>query len=93
MTERSAKTQISLGIRPVWSVFAVHTKEAWALSYPVSASDDSVQAGRVPRLIWVFAGRKLISLVLSWGRSYLSYDIASESVMKPCIKNDSPLVD
>ena len=24
---------------------------------------------------------------------YLSYDVASESVMKPCIKNDNPLVD
>ena len=24
---------------------------------------------------------------------YLSYDIASESKIKPCIKNDNPLVD
>ena len=32
-----AKTQISLGIRPVWSVFAVHMKKAWVLSYPLSA--------------------------------------------------------
>ena len=23
----------------------------------------------------------------------LSYDVASESVIKPCIKNDTPLVD
>ena len=34
---RPAKTQISLGIRPVWSVFAVRMKKAWVLSYPVSA--------------------------------------------------------
>ena len=27
---RPAKTQISLGIRPVWSVFAVCMKKAWA---------------------------------------------------------------
>ena len=24
---------------------------------------------------------------------YLSYDVASESVIKPCIKNDNPLVN
>ena len=53
-----AKTQISLGIRPVWSessltawrklgTFATH----WAHS---EASD---QTGRMTRLIWVFAGR------------------------------------
>ena len=33
---RQAKTQISLGIRPVWSVFAVRMKKAWVLSYPLS---------------------------------------------------------
>ena len=36
MTVRPAKTQISLGIRPVWSVFAVRMKKAWVLSYPLS---------------------------------------------------------
>ena len=34
---RPAKTQISLGIRPVWSVFAVCMKKTWVLSYPLSA--------------------------------------------------------
>ena len=33
-------------------------------------SKDSDQTGRMPRLIWVFAGRKAILLVLSWGGSY-----------------------
>ena len=32
-----AKTEISLGICPVWSVFAVRMKKAWVLSYPLSA--------------------------------------------------------
>ena len=32
-----AKTQISLGICPVWSVFAVGVKKYWVLSYPMSA--------------------------------------------------------
>ena len=34
---RPAKTRISLGISPVWSVFTVHMKKAWVLSYPLSA--------------------------------------------------------
>ena len=37
MSVRPAKTQISLGIRPVWSVFSVRMKKAWILSYPLSA--------------------------------------------------------
>ena len=32
-----AKSQISLGIHPVWSVFAVRMEKAWVLSYPLSA--------------------------------------------------------
>ena len=31
-----AKTRISLGIRPVYRVFAVRMKKAWVLSYPLS---------------------------------------------------------
>ena len=37
MSVRPAKTQISLGIRPVWSVFAVRMKKVWVLCYPFSA--------------------------------------------------------
>ena len=32
-------------------------------------SEDSDQTGRMPRLIWVFAGRTTTLLVLSWGGS------------------------
>ena len=46
-------------------VFTVHIKKTWVLSYPLSASEDSDQ----PSLIWVFAGRTVILLVLSWGSS------------------------
>ena len=31
---RPAKTQLSLGIRPAWSVFAIRRKKHWVLSYP-----------------------------------------------------------
>ena len=50
--------------------FAVRMKKAWVLSYQLSAREDSDQTGRLPRLIWVFAGRTVILLVLSWGGSF-----------------------
>ena len=34
--------------------------------------EDSDQTGRMPRLIWVFTGRTVILLVLSWGGSFTS---------------------
>ena len=53
-----AKTQISLGIRPVWSESSL---SAWrkleSLATHWAHSEDSDQTGRMPRLIWVFAGR------------------------------------
>ena len=66
MSVRQAKTQISLGIRPVWSKSSMcaqsKTKDPKFLH---ADSEDSDQTGRMPRLIWVFAGRTLILLVLS----------------------------
>ena len=55
---RLAKTQISLGIRPVWSessLSAWRKLGSWATHW--AHSEDSDQTGRMPRLIWVFAGR------------------------------------
>ena len=58
MTVRSAKTEISLGIRPVWSESSLCAqwvaKDSSFLHADSKASD---QTGRMPRLIWVFAGR------------------------------------
>ena len=60
MTVRPAKTQISLGIRPVWSETSL---SAWRNIGPLAThwahSQDSDQTGRMLRLIWVFAGRTL----------------------------------
>ena len=36
-------------------------------------SEDSDQTGRMPGLIWVFAGCTVIFLVLSWGGSFLEF--------------------
>ena len=55
---RPAKTHISLGIRPVWSESSLCAQ--WVAKDPSflhADSEDSDQTGRMPRLIWVFAGR------------------------------------
>ena len=55
---RPAKTQISLGIRPVWSEYSLSSwRKFGSLATHWAHSEDSGQTGRMPRLIWVFAGR------------------------------------
>ena len=52
------KTQISLGIHPVWSESSLRVQ--WVAKDPSflhADSEDSDQTGPMPRLIWVFAGR------------------------------------
>ena len=71
---RPAKTQISLGIRPVWSESSLCAQ--WVAKDPSflhADSEDTDQTGRMPRLIWVFAGRTTILLVLSRGGSIIIY--------------------
>ena len=66
MSVRPAKTQISLGIRPVWSESSLCAQ--WVTKdrrFLHADSEDSDQTGPMPRLIGVFAGRTLILLVLS----------------------------
>ena len=66
MSVRPAKTQISLGIRPVWSESSLSARRNLGpLATHWAQSEDSDQTSRMPRLIWVFAGRTLILLVLS----------------------------
>ena len=68
---RPAKTQISLGIRTVWSrVFAVRMKKPWVLSYPLSAQrrlwSDWVNAQSDLSLRWAhthFVGFVMSSLI------------------------------
>ena len=76
MTLRPAKTQISLGIRPVWSVFVVRMNDHFVLSYPLRAlqrrwSGSSLSAwrklGSLPTH-WA-QGKTLIRLGGCWGWS------------------------
>ena len=67
MSVRPAKTQISLGIRPVLSESSLCAQRvAKDPGFLHTDSEDSDQTGRMPKLIWVFAGRTLILLVLSY---------------------------
>ena len=83
VTVHPAKTQISLGIRrPGWSESSLCAQ--WVAKDPSflhADSEDSVQTGRMPRLIWVFAGRTVIFLVLSWGGSNLLLDYHHMSLL------------
>ena len=66
VTVRPAKIQISLGIRPVWSESSLCAQ--WVAKDPSflhADSEDFDQTGRMPRLIWVFAGRTVTLFVLS----------------------------
>ena len=72
MSVRPAKTQISLGISPVWSESSLCAQ--WVAKDPSFLhvdSEDSDQTGLMPRLIWVFAGCILILLVLSRESSFI----------------------
>ena len=68
MSVRPAKTQISLGICPIWSVFAVRMKKAWVLSYPLSAlrrlCSDWADAQADVSLRW--AQSHFVGFVMSW---------------------------
>ena len=82
-----AKTQISLGIHLVWSEQRLRSAWASAQSDQSSLcahwvaknqsflhadSEDSDQTGRMPTLIWVFAGHTAILMVLSCCGSYVA---------------------
>ena len=62
MSVRPAKTQISLGIHPVWSESSLSAwRKLGSLATHWAHSEDSGQTGRMSRLIWVFAGRTVLS--------------------------------
>ena len=68
-TVHPAKTQHSLGIHPVWSEPSLCAQ--WVAKDPSflhADNADSDQTGRMPRPIWVFAGRTchFAGLVTSW---------------------------
>ena len=90
---RPAKTQISLGIPPVWSESSLSAwRKLGSLATHWAHSDDTDQTGRMPRLIRVFAGRTVILLVLSWGgsnanlRYHIKYQTERDEMQKQLSK-------
>ena len=58
------------------SAWAVRTKKPWVLSYPLSAQRRLIRLGRCPGWSESSLGAHAILLVLSWGGSYSSCEIA-----------------
>ena len=93
MSVRPAKTQISLGIRPVWSESSLSAwRKLGSLATHWADSEDSDQTGQLPRLIWVFARGTVILLVLSCRGSFvaekcsfrfLSNDVTTKRLTEP----------
>ena len=85
-----AKTQISLGIRPVWSESSLCAQwVAKDLSFLHADSEDSDQTGRMPRLIWVFAGRtcRFVGFVMRQLKSCEHFK--TQQVQEQCIADPS----
>ena len=77
---RPAKTRISLDIRPVWSGSSLCAQ--WISQDPSffhADSEDSDQTGRMPGLIWVFAGRACHSVGFAMRR--LNYVLALKMIL------------
>ena len=76
------------GIRPVWSESSLSTwRNPWSLATHSVHIEDSDQTGRMPRLIWVFAGRTFILLVLPCrGSNNLSNPSVEASGYRPLIQ-------
>ena len=84
-----AKTQISLGICPVWSESSLSTwRKLWSLATHWAHSEDSDQTGRMPRLIWVFTGHTchFIGFVLR-RLSYQFIWASSQKLLKTVFQN------
>ena len=91
---RPAKTQISLGIRLVWSESSLCAQ--WVAKGPSflhADSEDSDQTGRMPRLIWVFAGRTLTLLVLSRGGSLVKEYYWVTSTLYVCVRRKVEILE
>ena len=83
-----SKTQISLGIRLVWSESLLSAwRKLGSLATHWEYSKDSDQTGRMPRLIWVFAGRKgyFVGFLMTWLiYSIIFTDLKASAIFYAC---------
>ena len=84
---RPAKIQISLGIRPAWSLSSL---SAWGKLGSLATywvhSEDSDQTGRMPRLICVFARRTcyFVGVAMRWLNYKLTLAILNALFLSVC---------
>ena len=95
ITLHPPKTQISLGIRPVWSESSLSARrKLGSLATHWAHGEDSDQTGQMSRLIWVFDGRTATLLVLSWFSNSLLWMIihiySSTCIFLKWLKLQSP---
>ena len=82
------RTPIILCIRPVWSESSLSAwRKLGSLATHWAHSEDSDQTGRMPGLIWIFAGRTLILLVLSCGSNFAD-NLKSRQVKKMIVNHN-----
>ena len=85
---RPAKTQISLGIRPVWSESSLSAwKKLGSLATQWAHSEDSDQTGRMPRLNWVFWSDwadAQADLSLRWAHSHFVGFVTRRLILNVC---------
>ena len=75
-------------IHPVWSESSLYVQlVAKHPTFLYADSEDSDQTGRMPRLIWVFAGRITTLLILSWGGSFAKVIISVSTWSNNNIEN------
>ena len=81
MTKPSSWLSAQQGLRSAWaSESSLYAQ--WVVKDPSflhADSEDSDQTRRMPRLIWVFAGRTVILLILTWGGSAVSLILLYQS--------------
>ena len=74
--------QIRLGIRPIWSESSLSTwRNLGSLASHWAYSEDFDQTGRMPRLIWFFAGHTchFVGFVMLWLISFSGYQATATS--------------
>ena len=85
---QNQQSECAPSVRPVWSESSLCAQ--WVAKDPSflhADSEDSDQIGRMPRLIWVLAGRTTTLLVLSWGGSFVSTVIFGLNLTSWCLFN------
>ena len=86
-----AKTQISMGIRLVWSKSSLSAWKNIGPSLPIERTVKTDQTGRMPRMIWVFPGCTchFVGFVLRWLFFWFCCALAHLKVTKCHYKNFS----